>query len=36
MNFTDGNHITIDILSSVLCQVKVCAIICRQAVPFVK
>ena len=32
MNFTDGNHITVDILSSVLCQVKVCALILRQGV----
>ena len=32
MNFTDINCITIDILSSVLCQVEVCALIRRQAV----
>ena len=31
-NFTDDNQI-IDILSSVLCQIKECAKICSQAIP---
>ena len=34
--FTDGNQITIDILSSVLCQIKVCAKIRSQAVKKLK
>ena len=32
MSSTDGNDITIDILSSVLCQDEVCAMIWRHTV----